>query len=146
MKMRSFFLSTIFIALVMFSGCSKDKEPEFNYISANNVADIINKGDTGYVFLDIQVQSDFDKHHLKSAVSTCAYPVKTDEEKALLKKHLAAIKPEQKIIIVCPRGKGGAENSVKYLREQGIDNSRLLILENGQQGWPGNLNDLIEGK
>lgn len=53
---------------------------------------------------------------------------------------LAAVLPnihsDQKVIIVCPRGGGGAERAYKFYLENNINKDKLLILSNGQDGWP----------
>jgi len=40
------------------------------------------------------------------------------------------------IVVVCPKGGGGAKNTIQYLVDQGIEDSRLFILEKGQAEWP----------
>jgi hypothetical protein len=48
------------------------------------------------------------------------------------------------VVIVCPRGAGGARRTYNYLRDKGIAAERLLILEKGQEGWT--CGALTEGK
>lgn len=85
------------------------------------------------------MESEYQAHHIQGAVPTYAYPVKTEEEKAKVK--VRKVVPELKasqdpIVVICPKGAGGAQNTVNYLASQGIDPSRLFILKNGQGGWP----------
>jgi thiosulfate/3-mercaptopyruvate sulfurtransferase len=40
------------------------------------------------------------------------------------------------VVIVCPRGGGGAKRAYDHLAGQGVTGGRLFILEQGQQGWP----------
>ena len=40
------------------------------------------------------------------------------------------------MVIVCPRGAGGAERTYDYLKSQGVAEKRMMILEGGQQDWP----------
>ena len=48
------------------------------------------------------------------------------------------------VVIICPRGAGGATRTYDYLLSQGIAAERLLILEKGQEGWA--CPTLTEGK
>jgi rhodanese-related sulfurtransferase len=86
--------------------------------------------------VDIQVLPEFAKHHIQGAIPTYSYPVKSAEDKskldAVLPKLRASTGP---VVIVCPRGAGGAERAYEHLKERGIPEARLFILEKGQAGW-----------
>jgi rhodanese-related sulfurtransferase len=87
--------------------------------------------------VDIQVPAEFQKHHLKGSVETGAFPVKSAEEKQKLDRVIPALAAgREDIVVVCPRGGGGAKNTADYLKEKGIAEGRIFILENGMQGWP----------
>jgi len=89
------------------------------------------------IIIDIQPAKEFEQHYIQGAVETNAFPAKSSEEKAKLDKTLPVIKVSKApVIIVCPRGKGGAKNSYEYLLSQGIPEERLLILEGGIAAWP----------
>ena len=89
------------------------------------------------VLADIQPPADFAKGHFKGALETGAYPVKSDEEKKRLDLILDRINSSQDdIVIVCPRGGGGAKNTWDYLAAKGIAVNRMYILEKGSEGWP----------
>ena len=89
-----------------------------------------------FVLLDIQVEDEFNLHHIKGVTASYAFPVKTDDDKSKLDALLPNLEASNNnIVIVCPRGGGGAERTVNYLLEKGIDDNRLFILENGQAGW-----------
>jgi rhodanese-related sulfurtransferase len=89
------------------------------------------------VLVDIQRPADFAKRHFKGALATGAYPVKSDEEKKLLDSVLGRINASQEeVVIVCPRGGGGARNTWDYLKAKGVAESRMYILEKGSEGWP----------
>jgi rhodanese-related sulfurtransferase len=87
--------------------------------------------------VDIQLPAEFARHHFKGAIETGAYPVKTDVERQRLDAVLPAIKASRDdVVIVCPRGGGGARNTYDYLKAHGVAESRLFILEKGMDGWP----------
>lgn len=135
MKKYLLFLSVVFLTVGLLAGCSTDEE-EYNYISADEVkAQIESDGDL--VLLDIQVEEEFNAHHIQGAVATYAYPTKTDEDKAKLAPYVDQFKQsEEDIVIVCPAGGGGATRTFDYFVEQGVPAERVLILEEGQKGWP----------
>ena len=89
------------------------------------------------VLVDIQPPADFAKRHFKGALETGAYPAKSDEEKKRLDLVLDRINTSQDdVVIVCPRGGGGAKNTWDYLSAKGVAVSRIYILEKGSEGWP----------
>jgi len=108
----------------------------YNYISPEETAKMIREEPAKIALVDIQVKEGFDKEHLKGALETNAYPVKTDAEKARLEKLLSTFKPDQKIVIVCPRGAGGAERAYDFYLKAGVKKDQLAILTKGQEGWP----------
>lgn len=115
---------------------------EFKYYSADQLKEAIEKKYSLQI-VDIQVEEEYKAHHIQGVIPTYAYPVKTEEEKAKLAKILPELKAStDPIVIVCPAGGGGAERTYQYLYDQGIDESRLYTLENGQKGWPHT--DLLE--
>jgi hypothetical protein len=40
------------------------------------------------------------------------------------------------VVTVCPKGGGGAKNTVDYYKSKGVSEKRLLILEKGMSEWP----------
>jgi len=114
----------------------------YRYISPDELREKI-VSDEPMTILDIQVEEDFSQHHIKGAVPTYAYPVKTAGERARIDDHYAALVADSNpLVIVCPRGGGGARRTYDHLLEKGISEDRLLILEKGQGGWP--YEDLLE--
>lgn len=135
------------LAALFFSGgnaVAAEEKPAYNYITAAELQSRIKAG-TSMTLLDIQVEEEFDRHHIKGALPTYAYPVKTEEDKArlsaVLEKSRANTNP---VVIVCPRGAGGATRTYDYLLAKGVEAGRLLILEKGQEGWQ--FPELTEGK
>jgi rhodanese-related sulfurtransferase len=89
------------------------------------------------VIVDIQPAGEFEKHYLKGAIETNAFPAKSPDEKQRLDKSLPAINASSApVVIVCPRGKSGAKNSYEYLLTKGVLEDRLLILDGGIAEWP----------
>lgn len=95
------------------------------------------------LLVDIQVEAEFNKHHLVGALESNAYPVKSDADRQKLNSVMAQVLPSvDPVVIVCPRGGGGAKRAYDYLLSQGVATERLFILEKGQDGWP--YPDLLE--
>lgn len=89
------------------------------------------------IIVDIQVPDEFQKHHFKNSIETNAFPAKTDEEKKKLDGILPVVNSSgDDVVIVCPRGGGGAKNTYDYLKTRGVSESRMHILEKGIEGWP----------
>ena len=125
------------IAFVLVSCGGKVKEnPKYNYISAEKTAELMRKDASKLVLVDIQEKPDFEEEHLKGALATYAYPVKTEDEKARLAALLPSISPEQKVIIICPRGGGGADRAYDFYLEKGVKKEQLFTLKGGQYEWP----------
>jgi len=66
--------------------------------------------------VDIQVVEEFDTHSLPGAIATHAYPLKSESDLAKLQVIVSGLKQNgDPLVIVCPRGKGGAERTYRYL-------------------------------
>jgi rhodanese-related sulfurtransferase len=89
------------------------------------------------LIVDIQPAGDYEMQHFKGSLETNAFPAKTDEEKKRLDGALGkARSSKDPVLIVCPRGRSGANNTYEYLKASGIPDDRLFILEGGIAGWP----------
>jgi hypothetical protein len=53
-------------------------------------------------------------------IKTNAYPAKTDEEKKLDGVQSSINSSKEDVVIVCPRGGGGAKNTYEYLKTKGV--------------------------
>ena len=128
----SFVLLLTFLIFPFISLASNGK---YNYISATALeARLTANIPTNIV--DIQIEEEFSQHHIKGATPTYAYPVKSETDRAKLETIIEGIKGNNDpVVIVCPRGAGGAKRTYDYLLEEGISPERLLILEKGQEGW-----------
>ncbi len=108
----------------------------YDYISPADLKAKIESG-APLLLVDIQAAKEFAQHHIKGALATYAYPVKSDEDRARLAPVLERAQTgAEPIVIVCPRGAGGAKRAYDFLQESGVATERLNILEGGQQGWP----------
>lgn len=146
MKKFSSMLVLMLALVLIVSGCTSKTEDAtvektYNYYTAEQTKEAIEKGEN-IILLDIQVEEEWTAHHIKGAIPTHAYPVKTDEERTKLDAVLSQLDGEQPIIVICPGGAGGAQRTIDYLQAKGIKGDRLFILENGQGKWP--YNELLE--
>lgn len=109
---------------------------DYNFITQDDMKQRL-ENDAPVTIVDICPVDQYAKGHLPDSIETNAYPVKTDEERAKLEKVLPQLKSSSEdVVIVCPGGRGGAKRAYEYYKANGIDESRLLILENGMNGWP----------
>lgn len=114
----------------------------YNYISAEEMKEKITAGED-IIIVDIQVKDEYEQHHLPGSVATYAYPVKSETERAAIDIAVAKYNETGKpVVIVCPRGKGGAKRTYDYMMSQNVLEDKLTILENGMDGWP--YQDLLE--
>jgi len=133
-----FTLSALFlaVALTAAAGPLMAADGFYNYISPSDLKSRIQSGSLPLI-LDIQVEEEFSRHHIEGAVATFAYPVKSGEEKSRVSAVLDRITGStEPVVIVCPRGGGGARRTYDHLLTEGFGEERLLILEKGQAGWP----------
>ena len=130
--MRKIVILTLMLALAATAAWAAS----YNYVKPDQFKGWLEIGKE-VVIVDIQVPEGFAKSHFKDAIETNAYPVKTDEERARLDKTMERINATKaEVVIVCPRGGGGAKNTYDYLKAKGVDEKRLFILEKGMEGWP----------
>lgn len=112
------------------------KGDAYNFYTQDQLKQAIENNED-MLLVDIQVADEYAAHHIVGAVETNAYPVKTDEEKALLTGVIEQAKTEENpVVIVCPRGGGGAQRTYKHMVAEGMNPAQLYILEKGQAGWP----------
>ncbi|BAU23117.1 hypothetical protein THC_0726 [Caldimicrobium thiodismutans] len=89
------------------------------------------------IIVDIQPHEDFVKHHFKGSIETNAFPANNDDLKKRIDKALPIIiNSNDPVVIICPRGRSGAQNTYDYLKSKGVPESRLFILKGGMAGWP----------
>lgn len=130
--MKKTFVLIMAITLVYVSAWASS----YQYISAADLKQKMAKQEDVFL-LDIQVEAEFDQHHIPGAIATYAYPVKSEADRGKLETVLAQAKMSgEPVVIVCPRGGGGAKRTYDYLKNQDVPEARLMILEGGQQKWP----------
>lgn len=130
-------MRTLFLTFVsLFFLVSQSYASDYNFISQEDMkADL--ESANSYIIADIQVKDAFVQHHLPGSIATYAYPVKSEGEKKQLDPIVAQQKADQKkVVIVCPRGGGGAKRAYDYLKQSGVAEDNLLILTKGMDGWP----------
>jgi rhodanese-related sulfurtransferase len=130
--MRKFVILCIALALVVPAAMAAD----YNFVETQEFKSWL-ENDRDMVIVDIQVPEEFTKSHFPGAMETNAYPVKSDEERIRLDQTLTEINATTAaVVIVCPRGGGGAQRTYDYLKQQGVAEERLFILAKGMEGWP----------
>jgi rhodanese-related sulfurtransferase len=126
----------VLVGIVAMTGNTRAAEDHFNYITPEKTKSRIESGE-GVILLDIQIEEEYAQHHIRGSLATYAYPVKSDAQKAKLDRVIPKLSANtDPIVIICPRGGGGAKRTFEYLASRGIQNKRLFILEKGQSGWP----------
>lgn len=125
-------ITTALLLLVITTAFAAD----YNYVSPDKFKEWLTTGKKT-IIVDIQVPAEFAKRHITGSLETNAYPVKSDEERKRLDAVLGTINASKDdVVIVCPRGGGGAKNTYDYLKSKGVEEKRLFILEKGMDGWP----------
>ncbi|MFN3504988.1 MAG: rhodanese-like domain-containing protein [Caldimicrobium sp.] len=120
------------MVMVLFSG----KAFATNFIEPEEFKKWLTTGKK-VIIVDIQPHEDFVKGHFKGAIETNAFPANNDELKKKIDKALPIIqKSNDPVVIICPRGRSGAQNTYDYLKSKGVPESRLFILKGGIAGWP----------
>ncbi len=130
--MKIFSVITLLFLILVNSAFAAD----YNYISPEDMKQRIST-DKSTIIVDIQVEEEFAQHHLPGSLATFAYPVKTDAERAKIDKAIQQYRNTQDmVVIICPRGKGGAKRCYDYMKANNVPDEKLYILEKGMSGWP----------
>jgi rhodanese-related sulfurtransferase len=89
------------------------------------------------VLVDIQPAKDFARQHFQGAIETNSFPTESAEERQRLDKAVAAYREKPAdVVVVCPRGGGGAKRTYDYLKASGVPEGKLFILTGGMDKWP----------
>lgn len=108
---------------------------DYHYVSAQELK-VWLEAAKPVLLVDIQEQNDFAVHHINGSLETNAYPVKSDAERQTLVPAVDQSKNYETVVVVCPRGKGGAKRTYNYLKENGVPETKLAILTGGMENWP----------
>ena len=129
-------LRVIVTLLFVFSVCSSAVAGGYAFVEPDQFRTWLCEG-KAIAIVDIQTAADFRKQHFPASIETNAYPVKSEADKARLDKVLPKLQAtDTPVVVICPRGGGGAKGAYDYLRTKGISEKRLFILAGGMQGWP----------
>jgi rhodanese-related sulfurtransferase len=129
--MKKFFVLTLVFVFALTSAAFAD-----NMVKPDIFKQWLESGKK-MIIVDIQPAADFEKGHFKGSIETNAYPVKTDADRKKLEGSLSKVKASKEdVVIICPRGGGGAKNTYEYFKSNGVPESRLYILEGGAEKWP----------
>lgn len=108
---------------------------KFNHVEPEQFKGWLESGKQ-MVIVDIQDKAAFAAHRFPGSIETNAYPVKTEAERKRLDVALAAYrKSGDDVVVVCPRGGGGAKRCYSYLKDQGVPEEKLFILTGGVDKW-----------
>ena len=128
-------MKTIFTLLALVALAPAAIAAQYNYISPDELKERIHANED-LLIIDIQVEEEFKQHHIPGSLATHAYPVKSSSERDRLNPVLELQRNDSRpVVIVCPRGAGGAKRTYDYLAANGISEDRLWILEKGMSGW-----------
>ncbi|MEJ5358582.1 MAG: rhodanese-like domain-containing protein [Desulfobacterales bacterium] len=124
----------VFLALTAVSWAASSGG--YNYISAAELQKRLDAREP-MILVDICPVEQFAKGHIPGSIETNAYPVDTEEQRSRLARLLPKIQASKDdVIIVCPRGGGGAKKTVDFYKSKGVEEKRLIILEKGMDAWP----------
>ncbi len=108
----------------------------YNYLKADEFKAWI-EADKPMIIVDIQVKEEFSAHHFAGSIETNAFPVDTD---ALKSKILPAVEAFKRtghdVVVICPRGGGGAKKCYSFMKSQGVPEEKITILTGGVAKWP----------
>ncbi|MBU0675112.1 MAG: rhodanese-like domain-containing protein [Proteobacteria bacterium] len=130
MKKLVLIICTAFLAFAQYGMAA-----EYQYVSAEELKGWLEAA-RPVLLVDIQEKQDFAAHHIKGSLETNAYPVKSDAERQTIYPAISQAKNYEAVVVVCPRGKGGAKRTYDYLKEQGVPEAKLSILTGGMEKWP----------
>ncbi|AGF77519.1 Rhodanese-related sulfurtransferase [Desulfocapsa sulfexigens DSM 10523] len=108
----------------------------YNFLTADEFKAWL-EADKEMIIVDIQVKDEFASHHFPGSIETNAFPVKTEAQKNLILPAVEAYKKTgHDVVVICPRGGGGAKSCYSYMKSQGVPEEKLTILKGGVAKWP----------
>ena len=118
----------------------------YNYVAPDERRQWLNRS-AHLLIVDIQESKDFAAHHIKGSIETNGYPVKSDQDRQKIDPAIRLYETDSgydAVVVVCPRGKGGAKRTYEYLQKKGVPDEKLFILTGGMGGWP--YKEWVEGR
>ena len=126
----------LMIGLLLVTTVSTVVAGSYNYIDKGEFKDRLESG-KNMVIIDIQEEEAFAKHHFPGSIETNAFPVKTNSQRQSIDPAVKKAKASSDdVVVICPRGGGGAKRCYDYLKQQGVSESRIYILKGGVDKWP----------
>jgi len=108
----------------------------FNYVAPEQFKQWIESGKP-MILVDIQDKPSFAKHHFPGSIETNSFPTESEAERKRLDPAVAAFqKTKHDVVVICPRGGGGAKRTYSYMKSQGVPEGKLFILTGGVDKWP----------
>lgn len=108
----------------------------YNFLEADEFKAWL-EADKAMIIVDIQAKDEFASHHFAGSIETNAFPVKTDAQKNQILPAVEAYKKTgHDVVVICPRGGGGAKSCYSFMKSQGVPDEKLTILKGGIAKWP----------
>ncbi|MFZ5764211.1 MAG: rhodanese-like domain-containing protein [Thermodesulfobacteriota bacterium] len=134
----------VFLAAFLLLTTASALAGSYNFITPEEFKARLEKN-TPLLIVDIQVAEEFATHHFEGSIETNAFPVETEEQRRMIDPAVVAYKEKgHDVVVVCPRGGGGAKRCYDYLKEQGVPENQLTILKGGIAKWP--YKEMLAGK
>jgi len=107
----------------------------FNFVEQDQFRQWLESGKP-MVLVDIQDKAAFAAHHFPGSIETNAFPVESEAERKLIDPAVTAFRQSgHDVVVLCPRGGGGAKRCYSYLKSQGVPEKKLFILTGGVDKW-----------
>lgn len=112
-----------------------DADIDWQYMKADELVEKLEAGDP-VIVLDTRQDDMYNEGHIIGAYHVPVFPLDTTELEDTLREAVPNLEQgDDPIVVVCKSGNKGAKRAVSLLQEEGIDASRLFILEGGGDGW-----------
>lgn len=112
-----------------------DSDIAWQYKTAAEVKEMVESG-VDAIYLDIRQPESYNAGHLPGSLVIHAFPVDKPELEDLLRASKDSFDGDAPIIVICERGKKGAQRTISVLADEGVPAERFYILEGGAADWP----------
>lgn len=138
-KRVGIFTGVMLVLVLFMASTGMCRKSGYNYITVQEVKARLDAGDHEngtMVITTAQTEKEYSTGYIQAAVPTYARPLKTDEDFAKLIPLLNKVKDtDEDIVFICPRGRSGAERPYDYFKEHGVAESRMMVMEGGQEAF-----------